>query len=233
MFNIIEEHTNRVTYTESPQPNPLQWRILFREKEVMTTQAQWMKCRDYLNDVVAKRNGVEFGIYGFNNKDIKFNKYGLYIQLRNISNKELFGHNMGVLNAKLHEQLGVTIAVYDQGEGEVVIRLPNILLESTYTMSLATMMIRLSNYGMQFNSWEDFFSDKSPMNTTERIWHLKYQKIVKDLGFLVPEKYRKYWFYAGTAYNSKCEAVSATWSGTIHNNGAMSWVVYLLQEGAV
>ena len=229
MFNL--EITHNTTYGEISQPNPMRWRIMYRKKDKLIGQSGLMKCKDFFNDIVAYRKTKhEFSIYGFKNSTIKFNRWGLYFHLTNISNPEKFIQNVEkTLNVKLKEQLNTTVRLYPQDNNSVVIRIPLKLWDNTYYISLATMVLRLCNYGDVYESWEDLYKPGSPINTVDHAFNAKAKEYTKTNGFLLPEKYRKYWFFAG-AVNSE----SNSWKNAVtivHNCGCNTWLHFVDLKG--
>jgi hypothetical protein len=223
MFKIVIK--NNDNYAEMHQDNPMRWRIMLRKGQTLTSQSGLIKCKDFFNDIVAnKQHGMKFKVYNFNN-EIKFNKPGLYIHLTEIYNQETFCNNLHALNDKLHEQLNVIVHYVEQQDGSVVIVIPHKLWKNTYYISLVTMMIRLCNYKFKFETWDDFFSDKSPMNTTETAFTAKAKLFAKKHGFKLPHGLNKYWFWAGKEYNSANQDKPMV--NIVHNNGVSNWTHFM------
>ena len=53
MFKLTLTHNNK--YSEIPQPNPMRWRIMLRDKKELISQSGLIRCRDFFNDLVAAR----------------------------------------------------------------------------------------------------------------------------------------------------------------------------------
>jgi hypothetical protein len=220
MFKI--KNVNKNTYAEIAQANPLRWRIMHRNKDTLTSQSGLIKCKDFFNDVVAwKQGGHKFNIYRFNNA-IKFNRYGVYFLLSEIANREQFFANLDVLNQKLQENLNTKISYYKaRSTTQAIIHIPNPLWRNTYFISTVSMMIRLCNYNYSYKTWDDFFNEDAPLNTVETAFTKEAKKLVKETGFVVPEKAQNCWYFAPYGWNSKSDhEISAT---IIHNNGASNW----------
>lgn len=224
MFNIIikPEHNLTGALTESAQYNPLRWRIMYREKDKLTSQAQLMKCKDYFNDLVALRKGHVFSVYGFKNDTVKFNKWGLYILLTDVMKADQFIENVNSsINVRLKADMQTTIRCWKQDNTSVVIRIPNKMWESTYYISLLTMMLRVCNNNVEFSSWDDLYSAKSPLNTIERSFTEDAKRFTHLLGFKLPIDT---WYYYNSQYNGMKDVnIAAIGGSTIHNNGCSAW----------
>lgn len=217
------------TYLEVSQKNPLRWVVLYREnEEEFTCQTGRVKCKDFFNDNLAYfKHGVNFNMYGYDAK-LKKNEEGVYFLLLNVGDMNTFIHNINVLNVKLHEQLKCEIA-YWQHEKDVVILLPNPLWENTWRMSLATALIRCSNYGYRHEKWEDFFHSQAPLVSMDRVFDELTRNNTEKWGFLVPEDFKGLWYFCGKDYNSKKQPKQT--GDTIHNNGCCNWSLFMQQEG--
>lgn len=226
MFKI--QIKNNSTYAEEGQKNPLRWKTLLKEGDSFTDQSGWIKCKDFYNDTVAFfKEGSVFSIYSYQNA-IKKNDEGVYFLLKYIADKTSFFANLEVVNAQLHKDLGCVLAVHDQGGDEVILLIPNELWESTYRISMITMVVRLCNYGYKYKEWADLWSTNAPVYTIEHSFTEGAKKNAREMGFLVPDKYKDYWFYCGEKYNSK--VAPKTTGGTIHNNGVSSWSMFMAKE---
>ena len=220
--NILKKHKGQ--YAEVDQPNPLRWRIMHRSKDVLTSQSCLIKCKDFFNDVVAwKKAKKSFTIYGFKN-NIKFNREGLYVHLTEIDSIDVFLHNLNIMNARLHQDLGVEISVSKNAEGEntVVVLIPHKVFSNTYYISLLTMLIRLCNYNTKYEDWDSIFDEKAPINTIEEAFTDKAKTFTQKNGFKLLTKYRKLWYNSTDGWNSLSgkELIASI----IHNNGVCDWV---------
>lgn len=213
-------------YGEIPQVNPLRWVMLYRTgDDVFETQTTDIKCKDFFNDTLAfHKHGKNFNMYGYAaNK--KKNEEGIYFLLKHIGDFASFASNIEVLNKKLREQLKCELSFWQQSEKEVVMLLPNPVWDSTWKLSLVTMLIRCCNYGYRYEQWDDFYRTDAPLNQQERSFDIRAKANTQAWGFIVPEKYQKYWWFNGSEYNS--EKYPEMIGGTIHNNGCVSWSMYL------
>lgn len=221
MFKLNNTHKN--TYGEIPQPNPLRWRIMHRDKNVMSSQSGLIKCKDFFNDVVAwKKANYAFSMYSFKN-DIEFNRYGVYFHLTQLEDRDRFFANLDVLNQRIQQDLGTKVSYYkaSRSKTSAFIHIPNPLWETTYHISLVTMMIRLSNYAKQYESWDDFFAKDSPMCTVDKAFNAVAQAFTKKHGFVLPEKAKGFWYHSTHGFNSKTNPKPSC--SIIHNNGCCSW----------
>jgi len=229
MFNITIK--DKTTYAEVPQVNPLKWKTLFKEADnTFVDQSGWIKCKDFYNDTVAFfKAGSVFSIYSYQNQ-VKKNEEGVYFLLKFIKDKKSFFLNIEMMNKQLFKDLKCSVGVWDHKDDEVVVLIPNELWESTYRISMVTMVIRLCNYGVLYETWADLWKDKAPAISVDHAFTPEAIANAKEYGFLVPKQYKGYWYYAGKAHNSR-ENPSLTGS-IIHNNGVSNWSMFMKQEGA-
>ena len=221
MFKCNITHTNK--YSEMGQPNPMKWRLMFKEEDgSLSSQSGLIVCKDFFNDVVAwKQTKTAFSIYNFNNQ-VKFNDEGMYIVLSNIADKVKFTKNiLKGINPQLQEDLGVSIKVYQQGRGRVVVLLPHEVWKSTYHISLVSMLIRLSNYAATYTCWEDFYAPDAPMNTIEHAFSTQAKEFTLKHRLSLPEEVAGCWYFSRFGYTSKSKYDIE--SNIVHNNGATDW----------
>jgi hypothetical protein len=202
---------------------------LFKQPDgTFIDQSGWIKCKDFYNDTVAYfKEGSVFSIYGYKNA-IKKNEEGVYFLLKFIKDKPTFFKNMDAVNEQLGSDLGCRVQVLDMdADDEVVVCVPLELWESTYRISMITMVVRLCNYGMLYKTWDDIWADKAPVNTVEQAFTTEAKANAKNRGFLVPDKFKEYWFFAGPEYNSTQNP--ALTGSIIHNNGVSNWSEFMKQ----
>lgn len=213
---------------EANQTNPVRWTILKEVGEnAFEAQSNPLKCTDYFNDVVSYfQNKRKFSVYGFNN-EVKFEDGGgLFVLVNNT--KPNFEHNVVVINDQLKKDVGGIIEVCkDDSPNSLILYFPCQVFCNTYTMSLLMWVLRLSNYGLMFASWEDIFQNNaSPANGAEKGSKspaLK-QYALKN-GFKVAEKFNTYWWFSGMKYNSV--VTPETTGMTIHDCGCDTWVCHM------
>lgn len=219
---------NHSSYAEEGQVNPLCWKTLLKVGEnEFKDQSGWWICKDFLNDCVAFfRTGYKFSIYGWKN-DLKVNDEGVYHLLDSLADKQLFLKNLEVINKRLNDDLGCAVEYIDLPEpNRAIILIPPACWETTYRISLITLLIRLSNYSQQFKTWEDFWKAGSVLWTDKNISGMKETaKFIKEHGFTVPEQFQKYWYYCGPEQNS--EKTPKPYASVIHNCGIVSWVTWM------
>lgn len=218
-------------YGEEPQGNPIRWQLLYREEdESYTEQSGVLQCKDFFNDVVAFLKAEKlFGIYGFNNK-VKINDEGMYLLLSGIADKELFVHNLVVLNSRIEEDLGEHIYFEDADNDTLLVCLPPSLWDSTYQISLATMLIRCCNYNFLYDTWDDFFGEKAPLNANEVAFTPAAKKLAQQYGFVNPRPGE--WVYSVGGYDTAKIVAMANPSGYVHNSGVSAWALAIEKETA-
>lgn len=197
---------------ESEQTNPLRLEILFREGDTFTPQTALFKCKDYFNDVVAAYHGFFGIVYGLNNANLKLNEDGVWVKLYNINNQNnVFVDNIeAVLQVELAESLDVFIQLEELDPTTFLLFLPRKMFDNTWTISLATYLIRLCNYGMNYTSLDDLMSKTHQFHEMNH-----FTPFVRKHKFNIPEGLKPYWFYCGEQYNSeKVKNISL-----VHNNG--------------
>ena len=222
------KQTNNQTYSEVGQVNPLRWKTLYHHGNgEFTDQSGWIKCKDFYNDTVAFfREGTKFSIYNYQN-DIKKNDEGVYFLLKYIRDKKSFFEGLKVINHQLRKDLECEVGYWDHDNDEVVLLIPNELWSTTYRISMITMVVRLCNYGTIYKSWEDIWHTDNPAHKFDHAFTPFAIKNAKELGFKVPEQFKKYWWYCGPQHNS--EVVKKQTGGTIHNNGVSNWSMFMAQ----
>jgi len=214
-------------YREVGQPNPLRWVLLYRDGDNYYNQTNEMKCRDFFNDLAAKRNGREMRIYGFDTEHIKWNRFGMYVLLKNVFNVEKMCNNLEIINTRLKQDLACKLRyrAVEEDPTQLIIHIPELLFSKTYYISLVTMVIRLSNYDFPYTKWEDFFSDKAPASTTDGVvtFNPEARKYLAKKGFVLPENVAQYWMYAGATYHDQNAAYVSS-NTAVHNNGILGWL---------
>ena len=219
-INILKKHKGQ--YAEIDQPNPLRWRIMHRSKDVLTSQSCLIKCKDFFNDVVAwKKAKKAFVIYGFRN-NIKFNREGLYLHLTEVGEMDVFVNNLYKVNQRVFDDLKVYLEYFIMDDQSIVILIPNKVWSNTYYISLVSMMIRLCNYNVKYDTWESFFDDNAPINTVEEAFNDNAKAFTQKNGFKLLTKYRKLWYNSTDGWNSA--SGKELMGSIIHNNGVCDWV---------
>jgi hypothetical protein len=217
MFKLIR-FTKRPNYAEVDQPNPLRFQVYYEENGTLVPQTGKMKCRDFLNDVVSARKGVNFYIYGLDNNTIKTNEQYVWIRFYNL--KQSFTHNWETWVKSMAEAAcGEEIKTYKPSSVSVMMRIPAYFFDYTYRISLLTLLIRLSNYGKNFESLAQALNSGHEVE----ILHSRAKLVILQQQFNIPDELKEYWFYHNGTYNSKKEFPAYVKNSIIHNNGICSW----------
>ena len=210
---------------EADQSNPLRWELLYRESEdTFRIQTAKFKCRDYLNDIVAKYHGTDFVIYGMDTKVFQLNDEGVYLRLTDITNRDILIENIDQC-VNQTELIGVERVVIEpiQDTPDALLFIPRWFFNHTYRISLLSYIIRVSSLGEKFGSFDDIW--KSAAHKSDAAISTNYAKTICKWKFNVPQSFRDYWFYAGQAYNSS-KKVESFWASVVHNNGVVNWIAY-------
>lgn len=212
--------------TEAPQANPLRWQILFREGDSFEPQTAQFRCKDYLNDIVAKYRGHVVRVYGMDTSDTKLNDDGVWFRLFNIHDVDQFITNVDkAINASVSDA-PITL---EKLKGSVLMFIPRHFFDSSYKISLASYIIRISNNKVAFDSILSALNSLPAQ--ADRAIKDHGMTLAKTWQFNVPQDYQQYWYYAGPAYNSEKDPKPQ--GGTIHNNGACSWGAYINANKAI
>lgn len=198
---------------ESDQPNPLRWEVSFREGDNFTPQTALFRCKDYFNDYVGVYQGYFGLVYGMDTKKVKLNTDGVWVRLFNIKNQNgVFVDNINaVVNAELSESLGVTLTLEELDPTTFLLFIPRKVFDCTWYISLTTYLIRLCNYGIPYESFEQLSKSKfkEPNYLRETVCEFK---------FNIPAQLSAFWYYANPTYNSeKLKNITI-----LHNNGISS-----------
>lgn len=147
--------------------------------------------------------------------------------LKYINDMPTFLKNLKVVNKRLQADLDCQVEIIGEGihPDEVIILIPNELWETTYRISMITMVIRLCNYGYKYSDWESMWKDGAPSTNLDHAFSPNALKNAKNMGFTVPKKYEKYWWYCGDEWNNVAKEKQT--GGMIHNNGVSSWSMYM------
>lgn len=210
--------TEHFDYSEVSQINPIRWEICYFNGTSMKVQTGKFKCKDFFNDVVAKYHGTYFRIYGFDNEKLKLNDEGVYVRVTGIVNFAQFAENIElVINSVVEDKITVK-KYYRKG---ALLFIPRWFFENTYKISLVTLLIRLCNYGVVYNSLEEAIN--SVELDCEGTITSGAKEYVRTRLFNVPDEYKKYWWYMSPVSNSDNPVGSVGW---IHNNGVQGWSNY-------
>jgi hypothetical protein len=216
-------------FTESGQENPIRWAFCLKTEDGFENAANWMKCKDFLNDIcVAYQGGARFYIYGFNTKELKVPEKGQPIYLAVTKLQQGFRHNMGVFNEWLDATGYPMITLHEIEDDLVVLEFPEFFFSNTHHTSLVTLIIRLMNVKNEFVNFEAVIEYPGFCYGDQTKW-----TNVVQFGryFALPEQLKKFSWYANSGNNSErtnCNAYSL--SNIIHNNGCLSWIETMKME---
>ena len=230
MFNI-KPPKKSYSYIQSLQHNAIKWQGVTARKDYWQAQTAPFRCREYFNDIVAKKHKRVYTVYGFNASPVRHKKDGVDVLVYHIENMDLFLENLKVVDDKMFEQLGcrMTFVLDLEEPSKCIINFPPACWNSSYTISVITIAIRASNYNYAYETWEDFFKTNAPIDLHEYSWNSYVRAKVSHYGMLPPEHLRSYWWYAGNTWNNLQVKGGAN---MIHNNGAVQWCNHLqLPEG--
>lgn len=207
-------------YTEIIQKNPINWCILHPDGDSFVNLADWMKCRDFFNDVAYVVNGGKpFTIYNFNTtplvgKVTPDNPF--YLAVNNCF--PTFPKNVEVLNKFLKKHKVPEIFIDEtKVSGEYVICLDPYYLKSSYNISLITLLIRTVNVNKVITSINDLVEKDLGYGDFSKLQIIKN----KNVWFNVPKNLNlEYSYWAGTVYNNKNNCYDVH---IIHNNGVLNW----------
>lgn len=217
----------RRSYAQIPQPNPISWTLYYLNEEgILEPQSASFKCRDFFNDIVAKVHGKSFAIYGFTN-DIKMNDEGVYVLLKSV--KPSLRENLDKwLKSYLETVSGQEFGVFEtERSTQLLLKIPTWFFEKTYYISLATLLIRLCNYGEVFDSVGALLANgTTPRSREYAILNESTVTKLLKFGFKVPPETEKYWWFSHpSVHNERPEDYATTTN--IHNAGIKSWLMYV------
>lgn len=214
--------TNKPTYAEEGQPNPLRWCILSGTPETgFTNETSWLRCKDFFNDyVVAYNGGKRFSIYGLSTENMNIAPKGapVYIALNALSSA--FKNNLGVFNSWLNGQ-DIPVINMLTVDKYYVLEFPEYYFKNTYNISLVSLIIRLLNVDEKFEDFGDVISHKGFAQKDQQKWNVVVQA---GIYFNIPEKLNKYIWYIDADNNSEKGAVNEyNFSSLVHNGGTLQW----------
>lgn len=217
-FNNVRHNHNEGSYSEIPQNNKLRWTILFKEKDgSFTPTSKEFKCKDFLNDAVAKYEGHAFKIYQFDWRGTDINDEGLYLKLSNIVDAKSFVQNIGsIKNVKGY---GEELILEQHDASTFICFIPRSYFRSTYTVSLLAYLIRVSNVDCVIEDWI-----KHPTKSADNPFGSKHDKIVGG-GLTPPLPYAVYCGKSKTTVKDVMEKTSyGEGNYKIHDNGCAAWM---------
>ncbi len=211
-------YTPKGQYNEIGQPNPIRWCILSGSpEEGFVNECGWIKCKDFFNDyVVAYTGGKRFNIYGFSTESMNIPEKGkpVYVAVKDLTSE--FLRNIDTINEKLPR----SIKWLKADDGTFILELDSFYFQSTYNISLITLMIRLCNIKHTFSSFDQFYNYKDHATQDQSLWD---NVVSKGVLFDIPEALRQYVWYAGKDYNSEKEVAGYQLASLVHNGGVVAW----------
>lgn len=211
-------------YHESPQKNNLRWQVLFRDGDTFHPQTAVFRCKDYLNDVVAKYYNWNVIAYGLNNENMKLNEEGVWLELTGIYDMPIFLHN---LETCIQPEIVDTSLEYEEIDGGLLMFVPRFFFKNTYFISLLSYMIRVSNCETKFKSYEGLFTSLEAK--ADRACVDSGKLIAINWKFSLPEELSKYWLYYQRSQNSNT-LIELGQGSVIHNCGIMGWAYNLTEN---
>jgi len=100
MFNVVE-YTKPFHYVQSFQNNPIEWQVVTFRKGQWHAQTHRFRCREYFNDIVAKKYKRVYTVYGFNASPVRHKKDGVDVLVHNIKDMDSFLDNLEIINDKI------------------------------------------------------------------------------------------------------------------------------------
>lgn len=220
MFKIART-TQKYQYSEMEQPNKIRFQIYYLDGDTLHPQTGKMKCRDFFNDIVATRKGINFFIYGMDNRTVKTNEDGVWIKLTGLDKS--FHENFDKWLKTVFEEVSGQDLVYETVGRGFFLKLPAFFFEKTYYVSLATLLIRLSNYGKVWGSLDECLQDSANYETQVCVG-MYYHKL-KEVKFDLPEQFKDKWWWANQHYHSDNSSLQEyQLPSLIHNSGIQCYL---------
>lgn len=217
------------SYAEVGQTNQLRWICLFREADstdtslVFSEQTKQWKCKDFLNEIVAKLHGHLLGCYGFTADSVQTNDEGVWVKLLNIHNKDAYRANIGSINELARAQGFADVTLHEIEDGFVAL-LPRQYFDSTYSVSLLTYLMRVSNVP---HAISDKTFKEHPTKSIDNPFPAVYNQVLEQ-GFTTPNNVGGSYYYYGRKhdYSKKPQVMM------VHNCGVAQWTNTLNAEKA-
>lgn len=201
MFKILP-YKHRTSYSQSGQRNPLEWQVVAPRVGAWQAQTNRFLCREFFNDMVAKKHGRRYTCYGMNNSPIRHREDGVTVALFNIIDMEVFLTNVELIDDKLFADTGARLSlVLDQEDlHTLIIGFPPQCFENTYIISLLTLALRVANSIREIPSWEVLCREW--MGEDIWSWTPRTGNRAAYWGFRLPENLKQFWWYRDVYTNS-------------------------------
>lgn len=217
--------TNKPTYAEEGQPNPIRWCILSGTPETgFINETSWLRCKDFFNDyVVAYNGGKRFQIYGFSTEKMNIPAKGQPVYIAVDALTKSFYNNLGCLNAWLKEN-NTPVIKSIEGMSHYILEFDSFYFNNTYNISLISLIIRLLNVEEKFEDFGDVLTYKAFATKDQQKWD---KAVEAGRFFNIPEQLNKYIWYCGAECNSEKPPADYSLPSVCHNNGMLSWTTYM------
>lgn len=221
----------RRTYNELAQLNPITWTICFRNEEgVFVPQTGPFHCKDFFNDVVVKYRGHNMNIYQMDFNEIKVNDEGLYVRLGSVNFPTFFKNLEKLLFPIVPDEMRPEFTKLKANR--VLVFFPRPLFDSSYYISLATLLIRICNYDAEFESIEDAMNKRAVHSKENGAFDIDMIR----RGFKPAECLTKYMYYYPPQAKKEWDEVqsfSSVPQSYLHNMGIRAWHHALKTEGGL
>jgi hypothetical protein len=221
-MSIKIKFQSKPNYAEESQPNPLQWAIVSAESDgSFLQQSAWIICKDFFNDLAYSiQLGKHFRIYGFNAGEMKPPAKNDYVYMIVRKFTDTWMDNVDKVNDYLKSRGYPGVNLSNVDKENILLEWHPWFFENTYRISLMSLVIRLCNYGIKFNSWEDIVNCKTFPQRDQEKWN---PVVKKGIFFDLPEYMNKFVWYYNDTTNSECAIEDYRIPGLVHNCGVLSW----------
>ena len=159
-MNIVLAKYKLHDLTESSQTNPIRYHILHRVDDTYTDQSGEFKCKDYMNDIVAKYQGININPYGMDFAKIKVNDEGVYLLLTKLKHVDNLQAGLSMISTQTEKDGYPALQTTPVKEG-IVLFIDKAYFVSTYVISFLMSCVRLVHSETTYESVEQLV-------TTER-----------------------------------------------------------------
>lgn len=218
--------TNKGSYSEEGQPNPMRWMLLSQiTSGTYQNESAWLKCKDFFNDLAyTMQTDKSFEIYSFDAGKMKasFENSDDCINMLLDVLTPTFIHNLEIINKWLDDRQNLPHIYWEkQDKGKVFITFDPIYFKNTYNISLISLIIRLCNYdNMVFNTFKDLEDCKKFPHGDQWKWDTV---VKKGIYFNLPVALQKYVWYEDATHNSETIKDGYMIPQLVHNNGVVAW----------
>lgn len=220
MAKFLNSPLNNRNYTEVGQTNPLRWYLLEKVDGGFKYQSGIFKCKDYFNDLVSKYRGLDSNIYGFNTASMTLNEEGVYVRLVELIDAKVFEQNIAKVNEMARKD-GFPDLVFDEvGDREAILLIPRKYFDCTWSTSLVTYLIRISNVAVVIADIQNH-----PTKAVDCPFRNYYDRVFAQ-GFKPP--LAGHWYYAMKDYTNLTKPFSFY---SVHDNGVAAWMSFVDVEG--